>query len=93
MSSVRIKASVERLITDLINSSKQYSGCMYSIAKGGRIFQICGDTITFIDPEKKFCHKHRRCTKSYKLEEKIFEVTEKLIDFVTFRTSCIELVV
>ena len=89
----RIKISIERLINDLIDSSKQYNSCTYFIVKGNRKSQMCGETITFIDPEMKYCPKHRRCTKSYKVEETIPEVMEKFIDFTTFRASCIELVI
>ena len=88
-----IKKSIVRLTTDLYNTHNTPDFCVYLLAKGNRKSKLCNDSITTKDPELMFCHKHRRCAKTYRIEEKPPSIQEKLIDFAVFRASCIELVV
>ena len=91
---IRIKNSIVKLLKNIERQSTLKDSCNYVIVKGERKSQTCGDKITYVDPELKYCSKHRICTKSYKIvERKEEKAVEKFIDLATLRASCIELVV
>lgn len=62
--------------------------CHYSFRKK----KYCTDLVSKVDPENKFCAKHRRCVYPAKpeKEKEPNKPEEKLLDYITFKMSCIE---
>jgi len=54
--------------------------------------KYCDDFVSKVDPEHKFCAKHRRCVYVSKPEKEkdVKPEQEKLIDHTTFKLTCLE---
>ena len=66
-----------------------YKTCRYySVQKK----KYCEDLVSRVDPEHKFCSHHRRCVYPMKPEKEKTPVPseEKLLDYMTFKLTCIE---
>ena len=68
--------------------------CYYFFIKGDISGTRCSKRVTNLDPEFKFCAKHRRCmfpkNKHKEHEEEQEEDTIRFLDYMTFKISCIE---
>lgn len=62
--------------------------CYYSFKKK----KYCEDLVSRVDPEHKFCSKHRRCVYPAKTEKEKNPLPEeeKLSDYMTFKLMCLE---
>lgn len=62
--------------------------CHYSFL----LKKYCGDMVSGVDPERKFCAKHRRCVyvTGPEREKEVKSQQEKLIDYTTFKLTCLE---
>lgn len=62
--------------------------CYYSFKKK----KHCEDFVSRVDPEHRFCAKHRRCVYPMKAEKEKDPPPpeEKLLDYMTFKLTCLE---
>ena len=66
----------------------QQKCCYYSFKRK----KYCKNLISRVDPEHKFCAQHRRCVYPAKQEKEKTPIPteEKLLDYMTFKLTCLE---